>query len=317
MKILYLILFSLFINSCTTKKNVDANKSTSRATKTRTRQEKPQFNNLLVPFIKSKAYVFDFVNVSTDLDAEIKSLAKEVLYSSLSTLDKIILIEDRQLSNIDELKSNTIEKDDEQKILLNNDINVVFKAQIEKFIVDKDHSKKGLIKNEKVKIFISINLKIIETKNYNVIFDKTLLGKDEYSKSLIFSQTQAHDELLNDKTYDINFVKALLKDMFDRVLVQINDSIAILSWNGRIVNISMNKYYLNSGRKSGLKRGDILKVIDMPTPIFDPQTNKLLGLAPGRVKGSIIIEDYFGEDGSIAVIKTGGGFRVGDSVEFY
>jgi hypothetical protein len=73
---------------------------------------------------------------------------------------------------------------------------------------------------------------------------------------------------------------------------------------------------LNAGQKTGLKVGDVLIVQELGEEIVDPQTNVVLGRAPGSVKGEVIVTGFFGKDGSIAAIRTGTGFETNDLVKY-
>lgn len=90
-----------------------------------------------------------------------------------------------------------------------------------------------------------------------------------------------------------------------------------LGWQGKILKIESNRIYLNSGRKTGIRIGDVLKVLEPARDIFDPDTGAPAGPAPGRLKGTVKVIQYFGLDGSIAVIQSGGGIFPGDQVELY
>jgi len=90
-----------------------------------------------------------------------------------------------------------------------------------------------------------------------------------------------------------------------------------LDWTGRVAKIIGNKIYLNSGRDSGLNIGDILKVITEGQDIFDPETGALIGGSKGDVKGTLEVIDYFGPDGSISILHSGGSVTEGDFVQLY
>ncbi|ATH08608.1 hypothetical protein BIY24_11830 [Halobacteriovorax marinus] len=90
-----------------------------------------------------------------------------------------------------------------------------------------------------------------------------------------------------------------------------------LDWVGRVAKIVGTKIYINAGRSSGINIGDILKVMSEGEEIFDPETGALIGVSKGTVKGTIEIIDYFGEDGSIAVLHSGGSVHENDFVQLY
>ncbi len=63
--------------------------------------------------------------------------------------------------------------------------------------------------------------------------------------------------------------------------------------------------------------GHILKVITEGRDIYDPDTGALIGTAQGEIKGAIEVIDYFGPDGAIAVLHSGGQIQKGDLVQMY
>ena len=89
------------------------------------------------------------------------------------------------------------------------------------------------------------------------------------------------------------------------------------NWTGRVAKIIGNKIYLNAGRKSGIRIGDVMRVVTDGEQIHDPQTGGLIGMSKGELKGTIEVVDYFGPDGAVAVLHSGGGIIEGDFVQLY
>lgn len=90
-----------------------------------------------------------------------------------------------------------------------------------------------------------------------------------------------------------------------------------LDWTGRVAKIIGTKIYVNAGRDSGINIGDILKVITEGQDIYDPETGALIGVSKGDVKGTLEVSDYFGPDGAIAILHSGGSVTEGDFVQLY
>ena len=63
--------------------------------------------------------------------------------------------------------------------------------------------------------------------------------------------------------------------------------------------------------------GDILKVMTEGQEIYDPESGALLGVSKGQVKGTLEVIDYFGPDGSVAILHSGGSVTEGDFVQLY
>jgi|GEM_PF-432406 len=90
-----------------------------------------------------------------------------------------------------------------------------------------------------------------------------------------------------------------------------------IAWTGRIAKIDVHRYYINAGESSGIRRGQLLKVFDKAEPVVDKETGSLIGMGPGRYKGTLRIVDHFGSDGAVAVLHSGAGFHEQDRVEIY
>jgi hypothetical protein len=90
-----------------------------------------------------------------------------------------------------------------------------------------------------------------------------------------------------------------------------------LDWTGRIAKIIGTKVYINAGRDSGINIGDILKVITEGQDVYDPETGALIGISKGDIKGTLEVMDYFGPDGAIAILHSGGSVTEGDFVQLY
>ena len=90
-----------------------------------------------------------------------------------------------------------------------------------------------------------------------------------------------------------------------------------LDWMGRVAKIIGTRIYLNAGRSSGLNLGDIMKVITEGQEVYDPESGAMIGMSQGEVKGTLEVIDYFGPDGAICILHSGGSVTEGDFVQLY
>jgi hypothetical protein len=109
----------------------------------------------------------------------------------------------------------------------------------------------------------------------------------------------------------------LLTESFIDFNPAILDTMSKMNWEGRIAVINGDRVYLNVGRISGVNVGDILKVTEDGDEIYDPQTGGYIGKVSGRLKGTLEVVSYFGQDGAVAIIHSGAGFKENDRVELY
>lgn len=133
------------------------------------------------------------------------------------------------------------------------------------------------------------------------------------------SNVRVAESASSDRFFQNNpeILENLLKESFLDFTPQILATMEKMSWEGRIAALSGDRIFLNVGRLSGLQVGDILKVSDDGDEIYDPQSGNYIGKVPGRLKGTLEVVSYFGQDGSIAVIHSGAGFKENDRIELY
>ena len=116
-------------------------------------------------------------------------------------------------------------------------------------------------------------------------------------------------------SYDIDLRDGALRDALTKAMVNMLKQLSAREWNGRIAGIKGQMVYINAGLKTGLNVGNMLYVQDLGEKIFDPQTGVLIGRAPGKIKGELMITSFFGEDGSVATRSSGAGFKINDLVK--
>jgi hypothetical protein len=116
---------------------------------------------------------------------------------------------------------------------------------------------------------------------------------------------------------DPELIRAAIRKAFAGAIPGIIRAVEKLGWEGRVAMVSGERVFVNAGRLSGIQVGDVLKVTEEGDDVYDPETGRFIGTAPGRLKGTIEVVTYFGKDGAIAVIHSGSGFQENDRVELY
>ena len=112
-------------------------------------------------------------------------------------------------------------------------------------------------------------------------------------------------------------VEKVIVDGFLEYIAQISKPLGKMNWEGRVAAIQGEKIYINVGSMSGIHIGDLLRVYEEGSEVFDPEMGTSIGKAPGRVKGTLEVVSFFGNDGSVAIIHSGGGFKENDRIEIY
>lgn len=170
----------------------------------------------------------------------------------------------------------------------------------------------GLVRQTKAYTESKVEVRVFDVNAGKEIFTETLLGYADDSTYRFFA---------NDREEHLQYRRELLRYAV-RIAVRksvpkIADLASKLDWVGRVAKIIGNKIYLNAGRESGINIGDILKIITEGQEIYDPETGALIGMSKGDMKGTIEIIDYFGDDGTIAILHSGGQVLEGDFVQLY
>lgn len=192
-------------------------------------------------------------------------------------------------------------------------VNVVLEGKIMDLKVSRKSDPVGLFRQMKTKFEASVRVRMAAARSGNEIFNtvKTVTLEE--------AQTRVAENITADKLLQSNpeLLEKLIADAFMDFEPQVLAALHKVSWEGRIAMISGDRVYLNVGKLSGVQIGDILKVSEEGDEVFDPQSGNFIGKSPGRLKGTLEVISYFGQDGAIAITHSGAGFKENDKIEQY
>ena len=155
---------------------------------------------------------------------------------------------------------------------------------------------------------VGVDYRIVDTTTGVQMFASN--GKGEFRKKsggvLGFGSKSSHDTSLKD---------GALRDALGKAMNKITGQLTGDLWSGRVAQVKGKFVYINAGKLTGMNVGDILSVQELGDEILDPQTGVSLGRAPGVERGMVKIASFFGKDGSVASIVSGGGFKANDLVK--
>lgn len=171
----------------------------------------------------------------------------------------------------------------------------------------------GVIREVRAEVKVRVRLRVVAARNGREIFNEVREATVNSSTTRVGERVSTDAELSTDP----RLAREALNKAFMGALPGISRSLDKLSWEGRVAMVNGERIYVNAGRLSGLQVGDILKVSEVGDEVFDPETGRFIGKAPGRLKGTIEVISYFGKDGTIGVIHSGSGFKENDLVELY
>lgn len=264
---------------------------------------------------KKRVVILPFLDTSNERLELSRQAARVAFMDDLNKSDEVIALDDSQLK-VD--LSKYIRSGQYDLTSLAHDVQAVgLTALVEGKIIDLRFKKINgdLKQNEKPKALFEavVRMRIINVRSGQEIFHvvKTVGIEDEDTR--VTAQTSP--ELFFNKNQDL--VTVLVKDAFLDFTPQLISSMNVISWEGRIAALRGDKIYLNVGRISGVQIGDILRVVEDGSEIYDPEIGYNLGKISGRVKGTLEIVSYFGQDGAVSVIHSGAGFKENDRIEQY
>ncbi len=191
-------------------------------------------------------------------------------------------------------------------------VNLVVFGRITNARVRQKSDEIGFVRKTKSYAESEVEIRIFDVVANKEIFSEKIDGNiNDSSFRFFMSQRDATIE------YRRDLLRYSVKVAVRRFVPKIAKLGEKLDWTGRVARIIGSKVYVNAGRRSGLNVGDILKVMTEGEEIYDPETGALLGVSKGEVKGTLEIIDYFGPDGAVSILHSGGSVTEGDFVQLY
>lgn len=171
----------------------------------------------------------------------------------------------------------------------------------------------GLIRELKAQVSTQVRIRIYAGKNGKEILNELRTADTEATSTRVAEK----GDLAKSLGEDPELVRTAIRKAFVSGIPNIVRAMEKLTWEGRVAMVNGERIFINAGRLSGLQVGDILKITDEGDDVYDPDSGRFIGTAPGRLKGTVEVVSYFGKDGAIAVIHSGSGFQENDRVELY
>lgn len=171
----------------------------------------------------------------------------------------------------------------------------------------------GIIRTTKAQVSTQVRIRIFAGKNGKEILNEVRSADTDASSTRVAERSERNSSLSEDP----ELIRTAVRKAFMGAVPNILRSVEKLSWEGRVAMVAGERIFVNAGRLSGLQVGDILKVTEEGDDVYDPETGRFIGTAPGRLKGTVEVVSYFGKDGAIGVIHSGSGFQENDRVELY
>jgi curli biogenesis system outer membrane secretion channel CsgG len=261
---------------------------------------------------KKRVCIVDFENKSSYGRERLGKAASDILATELFKSGAFILVEREKLQQL--LKeqalgqTGAVDPATAAKAGQLLGCQAIVTGSISQFGVKEFGTNYGVYKQKVQKADCVVDVRVIDTSTGQILFADS--GKGEYEKKasqvLGMGQYAGYDETLGQEA-----LRAAITKFIDNLIQQLQ----AVQWTGRIAGIQGNRVYINAGQQTGLRIGDELIVTSLGEEIRDPETGVVIGRAPGPVLGRVKVIGFFGNDGSVAIIESGTGFKVGDQVK--
>lgn len=264
---------------------------------------------------RKRIIVLPFLDPSEKRPEELRDKARSAFILDLNRTGEIIALDSRDLKldlskmiSGDQYKLNEIAKQ-----VQTLGANAVLEGRILDIRIKRKADNVGIVRHLATEFEVVAQVRVVTGRTGKEVFNTVKTVTVEEQGVRVAERVETDKFLANNP----DMIQMIVKDAFLDFTPQILAALEKVSWEGRIAAINGDRIYLNVGRISGLRVGDLLKVTENGDDVFDPESGSHIGRVPGRLKGTLEIVSYFGNDGSIAVIHSGSGFRENDRVELY
>ncbi|MBC7420711.1 MAG: hypothetical protein H7328_08280 [Bdellovibrio sp.] len=265
---------------------------------------------------KKRVAVLPFLDKNSERDTAVLEQARQTFMDDLNKTEAMIAIDTAEIK-IDlkkYIKNNTYNLAALAKDLQNAGVSSVLETKVIEVRLKNDFNDDGTIKKAKLAAFeVVLQARLINIRSEQELFNtvKTVTIEEENTK---LPENVSSNYFFNKNP---ELVGLLIKDAALDFTPQIAEALVQITWEGRIAALNGEKIYLNVGKISGVQVGDVLKVVEDGNEVYDPEIGYHIGKVPGRVKGTLEIISYFGQDGAVSVVHSGAGFKENDRVELY
>ena len=191
-------------------------------------------------------------------------------------------------------------------------VNIVVFGRIKEARIRQKSDEIGFVRKVKSLAESYVEIKVYDVLTNKELFSETVDGNIS-DDNLRFYKAESEDNL----AYRQELLRYSVKVAVRKFVPRVAKVGSRLDWMGRVAKIIGTRIYINAGRSSGINLGDILKVITEGQEIFDPESGAMIGMSQGEVKGTLEVIDYFGQDGAICTLHSGGSVTEGDFVQLY
>lgn len=286
-------------------------------TKDRSVKTKPEmFSSRKGNEMRKRIVVLPFLNQSSYNGSAYIDEARTRFLSELEKTDEVIILhaDTVGLTNLADYRSgNTYKSEDIAKKLKLTGVHAIVEGIVKDISTTRRGDSVGVFRRVKAEIKTKVELRVISVRSGQVMVS------ENREADLAESLTRVAERSFTDKDIqdDPTAVKFVIETAFEKTIPVVINALQKFSWEGRVALVKGERVYLNAGRQSGLNIGDVLRIVEHEEEVYDPENSQFIGNIKGRMKGTVEVISYFGNDGAVTTVHSGSGFRENDLVEFY
>lgn len=264
---------------------------------------------------RKRLMVLPFLDASEARPQELRDRARTAFISELNLSREVVALDSKELNlDLAKLKDNGQYKLNEiAKAAQALGVGAVLEGKVVDIRIKRKADNVGVVRNLSTVFEVVAQVRVVTGRTGREVFNTVKTVTVEEHNVRVAERVEADKFLANNP----HMIEAIVKDAFLDFTPQVLASLQKVTWEGRIAAINGDRIYLNVGRVSGLQVGDLLKVTEDGDDVYDPESGTHIGRVPGRLKGTLEVISYFGNDGAISVIHSGAGFKENDRVEIY
>ncbi|ASD63658.1 hypothetical protein [Bdellovibrio bacteriovorus] len=264
---------------------------------------------------RKRMMVLPFLDAGDKRPQELRDQARAAFIADLNRTGEVIALDSRELKvDLAKMIENGQYKLTEvAKAAQALGVNTVLEGKIIDIRIKRKADNVGVVRHLTTAFEVVAQVRVVTGRAGREVFNTVKTVTVEEQGVRVAERVETDKFLANNP----DMITVLVKDAFLDFTPQVLASLDKVTWEGRIAAINGDRIYLNVGRISGLQVGDLLKVTEDGDDVYDPESGGHIGRVPGRLKGTLEVISYFGNDGSIAVIHSGSGFRENDRIELY
>jgi hypothetical protein len=281
---------------------------TGRESQTASVPTRPLYGSAL-PFFtagfKKKVAILDFENKTTYQEEKIGEIAAKTFSDKIDSTQRVIISDKAVLTDLLQRQGARIENLLDPSVMKLAHQRVGVQAFTLGTVTDVSllSSKASETSDEEVSFATArIEVRLIDASTGNPL--RTFIGR-----SPIFG-TRESGEYSRGKA-----VTRAIELSLDEILEGFIRQLDLLDWSTTVAKTEGDTLYLNAGKLSGLRIGDVFEIYEPGKEIIHPTTTLSLGWTTGQLKGAVRITDLFGVDAAAGKVVQGQGFNVNDIVK--